>query len=96
MEDVFIDDDIQMTVPKSLMPKPFLLPQVKTEPIELFEEQSTNIYNDIDTNDLVSIISNIRPLQIKREPEQQSRLGYLEKLLTCRSLDHTLQDGGLV
>ncbi len=43
MENIFIDDDIQMQVPKNWNPKHDIQHQIKSEPMDCIEEESTNL-----------------------------------------------------
>jgi hypothetical protein len=88
-----------MIVPKTSMPKPFLLSQIKSEPLDqqCLEDQSTNLNNELPVqNDLLSIISSIKPIMVKAEPIINERFQYLEKLLFDDGLDSVLAHGGLI
>ena len=55
MEDVFIDDDVQMQVPKDFVPYTILHHKIKSEPMECEQEESTNL-NETAFEDCVDIV----------------------------------------
>lgn len=105
LEDIFIDDEIQMQVPKNQIVQKSFLRDIKSEPLECLEDQSTTMGNEqiFDQKDsimdLVEIISNIKPSQhpIKHEPCSETGLPFLNQLLACseRDLNRKLQEGSL-
>lgn len=66
MEDIFIDDDVQMQVPKDFVSITLQLQsKIKSEPMECIDEESTNLNENTfqDSMDICKILQDAKSLQ---------------------------------